>query len=118
MDSERKWLMQNPDKTPEQGEPSGIALLDPEAQIQKPKLYKVILLNDDYTPMDFVTLVLKKFFGKTEQQATQIMLDVHKKGAGLAGVYTLEVAEMRSMQCNQFARVNKHPLKSTLEPET
>jgi ATP-dependent Clp protease adaptor protein ClpS len=80
-------------------------------------MYKVILLNDDYTPMDFVVLVLKRFFGKTEEEASKIMLDVHKKGSGIAGVYTLEVAEMKVMQANQFSQMNEHPLKSTLEEE-
>ena len=86
-------------------------------RIETPKLYKVILLNDDYTPMDFVVLVLRRFFGKDEGQATKVMLDVHKKGAGVAGVFTLEVAEMKVMQVNQFAQMNEHPLKSTLEEE-
>lgn len=86
-------------------------------RVQTPKLYKVILLNDDYTPMDFVVLVLRRFFGKDEGQATKVMLDVHKKGAGVAGVFTLEVAEMKVMQVNQFAQMNEHPLKSTLEEE-
>ena len=86
-------------------------------RLDVPKMYKVILLNDDYTPMDFVVLVLRRFFGKTEEQATQVMLDVHKKGAGVAGVFTLEMAEMKTMQVNQFARMNQHPLKSTLEAE-
>lgn len=86
-------------------------------RIETPKLYKVILLNDDYTPMDFVVLILRRFFGKSEDQATQVMLDVHKKGAGVAGVYTLEIAEMKVMQVNQFSQMNEHPLKSTLEEE-
>ena len=86
-------------------------------RLDVPKMYKVILLNDDYTPMDFVVLVLRRFFGKTEEQATQVLLDVHKKGAGVAGVFTLEMAEMKTMQVNQFARMNQHPLKSTLEAE-
>jgi ATP-dependent Clp protease adaptor protein ClpS len=86
-------------------------------RIEAPKLYKVILLNDDYTPMDFVVLILRRFFGKTEQQANTVMMDVHKKGAGVAGVYTLEVAEMKVMQVNQFSQINEHPLKSTLEEE-
>lgn len=86
-------------------------------QVQTPKMYKVVLLNDDYTPMDFVILVLKRFFAKSEEEAAKIMLDVHKKGAGIAGVYTLEVAEMRTMQANQFARTNQHPLKTILEPD-
>jgi ATP-dependent Clp protease adaptor protein ClpS len=86
-------------------------------RVETPKLYKVILLNDDYSPMDFVVLVLCRFFGKSAEQAHQIMLDVHKKGAGVAGVYTLEVAEMKVMQVNQYAQMNEHPLKSTLEEE-
>lgn len=84
-------------------------------RVDTPKLYKVILLNDDFTPMDFVVLVLKRFFNKTDETATQIMLDVHQKGAGIAGIYTLENAEMKVMQVNQFARMNQHPLKSTME---
>jgi ATP-dependent Clp protease adaptor protein ClpS len=102
---------------PEDDRSGGSILVEPQTTTKPPKLYKVVLLNDDYTPMDFVILVLKKFFNKNEHQASQIMLDVHKKGAGIAGVYPLEIAEMRSMQCNQFARMNQHPLKSTLEPE-
>lgn len=86
-------------------------------KVDTPKMYKVILLNDDYTPMDFVVLVLKRFFAKNDDQATQIMLDVHKKGAGVAGVYSLEIAEMKVMQVNQFAQLNQYPLKSTLEEE-
>jgi ATP-dependent Clp protease adaptor protein ClpS len=86
-------------------------------RVDVPKMYKVIVLNDDFTPMDFVVLVLKRFFGKSEEQAVEVMLDVHKKGAGVAGVYTLEMAEMKSMQVNQFARMNQHPLKCTMEAE-
>lgn len=84
---------------------------------KEPSLFKVMLLNDDFTPMDFVILVLKRFFGKTDEQATKIMLDVHKKGAGIAGVYTLELAEMKVMQVSQLARSQQHPLKCTLEEE-
>ena len=86
-------------------------------RVDVPKMYKVILLNDDFTPMDFVILVLRRFFAKTDEQATAIMLDVHKKGAGLAGVFTLEMSEMKTMQVNQFSRLNQHPLKCTLEAE-
>lgn len=84
-------------------------------RVETPKMYAVILLNDDYTPMDFVVLVLRRFFSRTEEEAHKIMLDVHKKGSGVAGVYTLEVGEMKVMQVNQFAQMNQHPLKSTLE---
>ncbi|AHI05394.1 hypothetical protein BDW_04430 [Bdellovibrio bacteriovorus W] len=86
-------------------------------KVNIPKMYKVIILNDDYTPMDFVVLVLRRFFGKTEEDATKIMLDVHKKGSGVAGVYSLEIAEMKVMQVNQFSQLNQFPLKSTLEEE-
>lgn len=87
------------------------------SRIETPKMYRVLLLNDDYTPMDFVILVLKRFFGKTDDEATRIMMDVHKQGSGTAGVYTLEVAEMKVMQTNQFAQSNQYPLKSTFEEE-
>lgn len=83
--------------------------------VETPKMYAVLLLNDDYTPMDFVVLILRRFFGKSEEEAQTIMLDVHKKGSGVAGVYTLEVAEMKVMQVNQYSQMNQHPLKSTLE---
>lgn len=86
-------------------------------RVDVPKMYKVLLLNDDFTPMDFVVLVLRRYFSKSEEEATKVMLDVHQKGAGVAGVYTLEMAEMKTMQVNQFARMNQHPLKCTVEPE-
>lgn len=97
--------------------PEGDSSVQTVPKLDTPKMYKVILLNDDYTPMDFVVLVLRRFFSKTEEQATQIMLDVHKKGAGVAGVFSLEIAEMKVMQVNQFAQLNQYPLKSTLEEE-
>ena len=104
--------------SPDLGHDAGEGLAEQTLErVDTPKMYKVILLNDDFTPMDFVILVLKRFFGKSEESATQVMLDVHKKGAGVAGVFTLEMAEMKTMQVNQFARMNQHPLKSTLEPE-
>lgn len=93
------------------------AAVESVPKLDTPKMYKVILLNDDYTPMDFVVLVLRRFFAKTEEEATKIMLDVHKKGAGVAGVFSLEIAEMKVMQVNQFAQLNQNPLKSTLEEE-
>lgn len=83
----------------------------------KPPLYKVVLLNDDFTPMDFVILILKKFFTKTEAEAGRIMLQVHQEGAGLAGIYTFEVAETKVYAVNEFSRRHKHPLKCTMEKE-
>jgi ATP-dependent Clp protease adaptor protein ClpS len=101
----------------DEGHGEGESAVDTMDRVDTPKMYRVILLNDDFTPMDFVVLVLRRFFGKTEEQATAVMLDVHQKGAGTAGVYTLELAEMKTMQVNQFARMNQHPFKCTVEPE-
>lgn len=106
----------SPSKVPQHhSTPSGD--LETIDRLDIPKLYKVLLLNDDFTPMDFVILVLQRFFNKDESHATQIMLDVHKKGSGVAGVYTLEIAEMKTMQVNQFSRMNQHPLKCVWEAE-
>jgi len=98
-------------------EAGGDSQLDTIQRIDVPKLYRVLLLNDDFTPMDFVVHVLQRFFGKTESEATTIMLDVHKKGAGTAGVFSLEIAEMKVMQVNQYSRSQKYPLKCSLEAE-
>ncbi len=86
-------------------------------ETKEPSMYRVIILNDDYTPMDFVIFVLKKIFHHDDGRAEKIMLDIHKKGAGLAGVFTFEVAETKSMQMNQLAKENKHPLKSFTEED-
>lgn len=96
--------------------------LDLDVQEAKPKaalppLYKVIILNDDYTPMDFVVLVLQKFFAKNREEATRIMLHVHQRGVGVCGVYTREVAETKVKQVTVFSGENQHPLQCTLEPE-
>lgn len=93
-------------------------VVDTLPRVETPRMYKVVLLNDDFTPMDFVVIVIKRFFGKTDEEATKIMLDVHQQGAGLAGIFSLESAEMKVMQVNQFARQNQHPLKCTMEPES
>jgi ATP-dependent Clp protease adaptor protein ClpS len=98
--------------------PGGALDLDSETETQEPTLYKVLMHNDDYTPMDFVIFVLKKFFNKSEDEAYKIMLDVHNKGVGLAGIYSFEVAETKSLQANQFAKKNQHPLKTTFEEES
>lgn len=95
----------------------GVAELKPQLKTKKPLLYKVILLNDDFTPMDFVIKVLKKHFHKTDSEAEIIMLDVHKKGAGLAGIYPLELAEMKVLKVTQDARKEQHPLKLIVEEE-
>jgi ATP-dependent Clp protease adaptor protein ClpS len=96
-------------------DPQTGTVVENEHKLEAPKMFKVLLLNDDFTPMDFVVLVLRRFFGKTEEEASKIMLEVHHKGAGVAGVYSLEIAEMKSLQVSQFARQNQHPLKCTVE---
>lgn len=85
---------------------------------QEPSLYKVLLLNDDYTPMDFVTHILQKFFQKTKEEAENIMLQVHKEGRGLAGVFNFETAETKMHIVNTYAQQNKHPLQSIIEKES
>ena len=84
---------------------------------KKPSMYKVLLLNDDYTPMEFVIQILENFFNKNLEEATRIMLHVHKKGVGLCGVYTHEVAETKVAQVMQAARGAQHPLQCTMEKE-
>ncbi len=84
---------------------------------KKPSMYKVLLLNDDYTPMEFVVHVLERFFGKGREEATRIMLHVHQKGVGVCGVYTYEVAETKVTQVMDFARQHQHPLQCTMEKE-
>ena len=87
-----------------------------EPKLKKPSLYRVILLNDDYTPMEFFIYVLQTFFSYDKEKATQIMLAVHTKGKGVCGIYTKEVAETNSTQINNFAKQNEHPLVSDIEP--
>ena len=85
------------------------------AKTKKPNLYKVLLLNDDYTPMEFVVLVLKRFFQMDIDEATRVMLHVHQKGVGVCGTFSYEVAETKVTQVMDFARKNQHPLQCTLE---
>lgn len=82
-----------------------------------PRKYKVVLLNDDYTPMDFVVEVLKRFFHLNEEIAVQVMLQVHIQGKGICGVFTRDIAETKVAQVNDYARMNQHPLLSSMEPE-
>ncbi|MGY6630749.1 MAG: ATP-dependent Clp protease adapter ClpS [Wenzhouxiangella sp.] len=94
---------------------SGLALEEARPKVKKPPLYKVIILNDDYTPMEFVVQVLKRFFGMSQDKATSVMLHVHTRGRGVAGVYTYEIAETKVVMVNDFAREHEHPLQCTLE---
>jgi ATP-dependent Clp protease adaptor protein ClpS len=84
---------------------------------KRPSLYKVLLLNDDYTPMEFVVHILEKFFNKNREEATAIMLHVHRHGVGMCGVYTYEVAETKVASVIDFARRHQHPLQCTMERE-
>lgn len=84
---------------------------------KKPSLYRVLLLNDDYTPMEFVVYILEKYFQKSREEATRIMLHVHQKGVGVCGIYTYEVAETKVAQVLDLAQRNEHPLQCTMEKE-
>lgn len=96
------------------GSDAGIAVRT-KPKTKKPAMYQVIMLNDDYTPMEFVILVLERFFSKSSEEATQIMMHVHQKGVGVCGVFTFEVAEMKVQQVMDLARQHQHPLQCTLE---
>ena len=88
-----------------------------EPKLKKPPLYKVILLNDDFTPMEFVVAILQDIFRKSEEQAVQVMLQVHQKGIGICGVYTREIAETKVELVMQAANNHQHPLQCTMEPD-
>ena len=92
-------------------------LTEKKPKTKKPSLYKVLMLNDDYTPMEFVIEVLEKYFNKKREEATQIMLHVHQKGIGMCGIYTYEVAETKAVQVTNYARKYEHPLQLQLEKE-
>ena len=84
-------------------------------EVKLPPMYRVILLNDDYTPMDFVIEILSLFFSMSHDRATQVMLHVHTRGKGVCGVFTFEIAETKVIQVNEFSNQNDHPLKCTME---
>ena len=95
--------------------PSTGVVVRPKPKAKKPSMYKVIMLNDDYTPMEFVVMILERFFSKNHEEATHIMLHVHQKGVGVCGVYTYEIAETKVTQVMDLARQHQHPLQCTLE---
>lgn len=95
---------------------SDVVTLDKD-KLKRPHLYKVLLHNDDYTTMDFVVLVLQKFFNMTYQEAEKVMLKVHYEGIGICGIYTYEIAETKRVKVSQYAKENKHPLLCTIERE-
>ncbi len=92
-------------------------ILQTKPKTKKPSLYKVLLLNDDYTPMEFVVHVLERFFSKSREEAIEIMLHVHQKGVGICGVFTFEVAETKVTQVMDLSRQHQHPLQCTMEKE-
>ncbi len=92
-------------------------LTRPAPKTKRPSMYKVLLLNDDYTPMEFVVNVLEQIFRKSQEEAMRIMLHIHQKGVGICGVYTYEVAETKVVEVTEHARKNQHPLQCTLEKE-
>ena len=92
-----------------------LAVEEARPEVARPPLYQVLLLNDDYTPMEFVVVVLESFFGMNRERATQIMLHVHTRGRGVCGVFTREVAETKVTQVNEFSRPHQHPLLCTME---
>lgn len=94
---------------------SGVAVQEADPELKEPPLYKVILLNDDFTPMDFVVQILERFFSMDRQSATKVMVQVHTQGKGICGIYSYEIAETKVDLVNHFSRENQHPLLCTLE---
>lgn len=100
---------------PEQGDDYGVATRTQDPELKQPPLYRVILLNDDYTPMEFVVHILEAFFYMSREKATQVMLAVHTQGKGVCGVYTRDIAETKAAMVNQYSRDNEHPLVCEVE---
>ncbi|MFA7553232.1 MAG: ATP-dependent Clp protease adapter ClpS [Spongiibacteraceae bacterium] len=94
---------------------SGVAVEESKPELKPPPRYKVVLLNDDYTPMEFVVEILETFFHLNREQATQVMLTVHTQGKGVCGFFTRDIAETKAAQVNQYARDNQHPLLAEIE---
>lgn len=101
---------------PDDGD-SSLALQESKAALRSPPLYKVVLLNDDYTPMDFVVEILEIFFSMGREQATRIMLTVHTQGKAVCGLYTRDIAETKAAQVNQYSREAQHPLMCEIEQD-
>lgn len=93
-----------------------VAFAEARPKLKRPPLYKVVLINDDYTPMDFVVHVLQAFFNMNHEQASHVMITVHTQGKGVCGIFSRDVAESKAAQVNQFSRDNEHPLLCEIEP--
>ena len=105
------------DKKTDNDHNDGNVVLDERVKTKKPSLYRVLMLNDDYTPMEFVVMVLQRYFGHDSESAQRIMLHVHQRGVGVCGIFTYEIAETKAAQVMNFARQNEHPLQLQLEKE-
>ena len=105
------------DKNADNDKGESQVILETKPRTKKPSMYKVIMLTDDYTPMEFVVYVLQRFFSMSNGQATAIMLNVHQRGVGICGVYSYEVAEAKATQVMDYARQNEHPLQLQIEKE-
>ena len=108
-----RLMSQKTDRRSEHG--PGLVVEEARPEVARPPLYQVMLLNDDFTPMDFVVVVLETFFSLDRERATQVMLHVHTRGKGVCGVFTREVAETKVTQVNEFSRTHQHPLLCTME---
>ncbi|TXR54933.1 ATP-dependent Clp protease adapter ClpS [Reinekea thalattae] len=93
----------------------GVSIQSAEPELKRPSLFQVVLMNDDFTPMEFVIYVLEHFFTMNREKATQVMLNVHTKGKGICGIYTKDIAETKAALVNSFARENQHPLLCEVE---
>jgi ATP-dependent Clp protease adaptor protein ClpS len=103
-------------ETPQE-EGDTLAVIEKKPKTARPPLYKVVLLNDDYTPMDFVVLILRHVFRKTQEDAVKVMLEIHVQGSGLCGVYTRDVAETKAQEVMSLAHAHDHPLQCVVERE-
>ena len=103
------------DSNDTRGNEGGLAVQEAKPKVKRPPLFKVMLLNDDFTPMDFVVEILRSFFAMSEEKATQVMLHVHTRGVGICGVYTRDVAETKVQMVNDFSRRHQHPLMCAME---
>jgi len=103
------------DSERQNGRDDGLAVEEARPKLKRPPMYKVVLINDDYTPMDFVVHVLESFFSMNREKATRVMLQVHSRGKGVCGVFTRDIAETKVFQVNEYSRANQHPLLCTME---
>jgi len=106
-------MAEKDDHAPAHGD--GLAVESAKPKLQRPPMYKVVLLNDDYTPMDFVVEILERFFAMNREKATRIMLQVHTEGKGVCGVFTRDVAETKVVLVNDYSRAHHHPLLCAME---